>query len=127
MDHRIFEYRVRAADEFRHVDEIVEPSWAVPVVFLIFGRLDIDDPVDELAAFRIDRVADRIEQQLRWTMPADAYHAGAGENRLPPRHAAPHVDAGIFRGTFVGIEPLAQHRMNALAAHHDAAALRLER
>jgi hypothetical protein len=60
-------------------------------------------------------------------VPANANHAGAGQKRPPARHAAPHIDAGIFRRAFLGVELLAQGRMDSFATHRDATALRRQR
>ena len=60
-------------------------------------------------------------------MPTDADHAAAGQDRLPSRHAAPHVEARVLRRPFVRIKLLAHARVDAFTAHDDAAALRLER
>ena len=108
IDHRIFQDGVGACDEFRHVEpiempvghgrqEVFQTAAAIPVARLVDRRLDVADPVHQLAAFGVDIVADRVDQQLGRMVPADADHAGAGQERLPARDAAPHVDAGIFR------------------------------
>ena len=139
IDHRKFQNGVGVAHHVGHVqpievpvgdavDEILEPAGTVPVALgLVVGRLDIEDPIDELAAFGVDIVADRIDQNLGDVEPADAHHAGAGEVGLPARDAAPHIDAGIARRAFVRIELLANHRVDAFATDDHVAALRRQR
>ncbi len=58
---------------------------------------------------------------------ADAGDAAAGEVRLLPRHAAPHIDAAIGERAFVRIELRPHRRMDAVAGHQHVALLRLQR
>ncbi len=102
-------------------DEVVERAGAVPVALAIVRRLDLGDPVDQLQAVGAG-LADRIDHHLAMRQPARAHHARARQHRLPPRHAAPHVDAGIARLAFVGEELLADRRIDAVAGDRDAAA-----
>src|SRR5262249_2753471 len=102
-------------------DEIVARSGAVPVALAVIRRLDFGDPVDELQAVRA-RGADRIDHHLSVRQPTGAPHARARQDRLPARRAAPHVDAGITRLAFVGIELLAHRRIDAVAGDGDATA-----
>jgi hypothetical protein len=72
----------------------------------------------------IDVIADGIDHDLRMGEPADADHGGDVEDRRPARHAAPHIDTGVDRLAFVGVELLADHRVNAVGADDGSAALR---
>src|SRR5262249_3574343 len=78
-------------------------------------------------AIGVDVVPDRIDQEFGGVMPADADHAGAGEKRLPARDTAPHVDAGIFRRSFVWVKLFSGDRMNAFGAGHEVPTLRGQR
>src|SRR5688572_12657878 len=59
--------------------------------------------------------------QLPGRQPAGAHHARPRQDRLPARHATPHVDPGVVRLALVRIELLADHRMDAVAADRDFA------
>ncbi len=135
VDHGKFEDEVGSAEHGRYVepiempvvknvDEVVELAGAIPVSSLIVRGRDLGNPVDELAAFAVDVVADRVDHHLARREPAGADVARASAIRLPARDAAPHVDAGIHRLTFIGMELLANDGMKAIAGNHDLAFLR---
>src|SRR6201999_793287 len=63
-----------------------------------------------------------IDHHLAVRHPPCPHHAGAGQYRLPSRHAAPHVNAGIAWLAFVRKELLADGRIDAVAGDHGAAA-----
>src|SRR5260370_41805405 len=71
-------------------------------------------------------MADRIDHHLAVRQPSRPHHAGAGQYRLPSRHAAPHVDAGIAWFSFIREKPFADRGIDAVAgdggapAHHIA-------
>src|SRR5262245_5635932 len=128
IDHRVLEHQLRRAQERRNVepveapafgaaDEILHPRGTVPVPALVLRRLDLPQPVHELPAFGVDAVADRVVNELAGREPAGARHARAGQDRLPARHAAPHVDPAVARLAFIGVELPADHGVNAVAAY----------
>jgi hypothetical protein len=102
--------------------KVFEPAGAAPVAHRGLGRVDLGDPVHELVAFGIDVVADRVDHHLSDREPARAHHARARKKRLPSRGAAPHVHARIARCAFVGVELLAQGRVDAVATDGHGAA-----
>ncbi len=102
-------------------DEIVDRAWPVPVALAIDRRLDFGDPVDQLQPVGAGG-ADRIDHHLAVRQPSRPHHAGARQHRLPARHAAPHVDAGIARLAFVRKKLLADRRIDAVAGDRDATA-----
>jgi hypothetical protein len=57
----------------------------------------------------------------------DACDAAAGEVRLLPRHAAPHIDAAIGERALVRIELRPYRGMDAVARHQHVALSRLQR
>ncbi|MDT4839847.1 hypothetical protein FQZ97_736480 [compost metagenome] len=88
---------------------------------------DLGHPVHQLVAVGVDVVADGVDDHLAGGQPAGAHHAGAGEKGLAASGAAPHVHAGIAGRAFLGVKLLAQHRVDAVAAHRDATAHRGQR
>ena len=124
------------ADQLRHIepveapalidrDEIGKVARLVPVVHLDGVALELGGPVDELVAFAVDVVDDRIDHDLAGEDRADAQIAAPGEDRLVPRHAAPGVDAGEHHA--VADQLLAQRRVDAVAGDHDAGRDRRQR
>ena len=105
----------------KSADEIVERARAIPVAPAIVGRLDLGDPVDELQAVAAG-FTDRVDHHLAMRQPARARQARARQDRLPPRDAAPHVDAGIARLALIGEKLLADHRIDAVAGNRGASA-----
>src|SRR5262245_2485591 len=137
VDHRIGEDCVGLAHHCRHVEpievpvaidrqEVVEPSWLVPVDRHGHLALDLHHPVDELVAGRIDVIANRIDDEGR--MPrTDAGDGAAGEVGLLPRYAAPHIDAAIGERAFLRIELRPHRRMDAVACDQHVALVLRER
>ena len=132
IDHREFQHMIGSADKGRHIeplempigkgaDEIVKRAGPGPVTLAIVGRFDLRDPVDQLLAVGVSGT-DRIDHHLAVRHPAGAHHAGARQHRLPAGHAAPHVDSGIARFAFLGIELLANRGIDPIARDRDAAA-----
>jgi len=132
IDHREFQHAVGGADKGRHIepvempvgeraDEIVDRAGPVPVALAINRGFDFGHPVDQLQAV-ITGSTDRIDHHLAMRQPSRPHHAGAGQNRFPSRHPAPHVDAGIARLAFAGEKLLAHRRIDAVAGDRDAAA-----
>src|SRR5664279_4788389 len=101
-------------------DEIDQGASPVPVTFEIARRFDFGDPVDKLQSIAVDG-ADRVDHHLAMRQPAGTYQAGAREDRLPARDAAPHVDAGIAGLAFVREELLAEDGIDAVAGDRDTA------
>src|ERR1700730_11671493 len=76
IDHRIFQNYVGTANESRHVkpiempigdcaNEIVNIPGTAPVtLLLVMRRLDVDDPINQLASLIVDIVANRINQNF---------------------------------------------------------------
>lgn len=135
VDHRVLQDGVGGQDQRGHVEpvevpvgeggqEVLEAPGAAPVAHRGLGRVDLGDPVHELAALVVDVVADRVDHHLADGEPARAHHAAAREKGLPGRGASPHVDARIARRALVRIQLLAQRRVDAVAAHRDRAAHR---
>src|SRR5580692_111018 len=102
-------------------EEVVERAWAIPVAPAIDGSFDLGDPVDELQAV-MARLADRVDHHLAMRQPTRACQTCARQDRLPPRDAAPHVDAGIARFALIGEKLLADDRVDAVAGDRGAAA-----
>src|SRR5258708_30431281 len=67
-------------------------------------------------------MTDRIDHHLAVRQPARPHHAGARQYRLPSRHAAPHVDAGIARFALVREKLLADRGVDAVAGDRGTAA-----
>ena len=110
------------------IDEVGERSRPVPIALrAVLRRFDFRDPVDELPPCGVDVVADRVDHHLAVGKPAGAHHAGARQERLPGRHAAPHVDARVARLAFMRMQLLADDRMQPVAADHHVGALRRTR
>ncbi len=104
-----------------------EPAAAGPVLAHRLGPLDLGHPVDQRQAVGLGRArANRIDHRLADRHPARRDHGVAAEIGRPAHRTAPHVDARIQGRPLVGIELAAQRRMDAVAAHRDLAALRLD-
>ena len=56
-----------------------EAAGPVPIARLVAWGLDLGDPVDELAAFGVDVVADRVDYHFAGGEPSGPHHAGAGQ------------------------------------------------
>ena len=132
VHHRVLEHLLGVADQRRAVEpvevpvlegrvEILDPAAEVPVLHHVARRLDFGHPVDELAARGVQFAADRVDHHLADFQPACHRHAGAGQERLRARHAAPHVDALVRGRTFAWKELLAHGGMDAVAADGAAA------
>jgi hypothetical protein len=102
--------------------EILEPARLAPVHDRD-GLLDLRNPVDELTAFRIDVVADRIDDQ-RAVPRADPGNASSGKNRPTPCHAAPEIGAAVTEGAFIAMELTPHGGMDAVARHENIARLK---
>ena len=63
-------------------------------LIMLAGLADLGHPVDELVAFAVDVVKDRVDHHLPGADRADAHIGAAVPHGLAPRHAAPGVDAG---------------------------------
>ena len=76
-----------------------------------------------LTAFRIDVVADRIDDQ-RAVPGADPGNASSGKKRPTPCHAAPEIGAAVTEGAFIAMELAPNGGMDAVARHENIARLR---
>src|SRR5206468_1611232 len=104
-------------------DEILESPVAIPVARPMLRCLDLGNPVDELQPGGVDVVANRVDHHLAVGEPAGADHAGAVQYRRPPRDAAPHVDAGVPRRTFLRMQLPADNGMQSVAGDDDGPTL----
>ena len=68
-----------------------------------------------------------VDDHLAGRKPPGPDHVGAGKERLPPRRAAPHVDARIARRALVREELPAHRRMDAVAGDCDGRPPRRQR
>src|SRR3954469_23089833 len=75
VNHRIFEDRLRPADQLGHVepvetpavvnmDEVLDPARLVPVVPRFAPGFDFGGPVDKLISLATDVVDDRVDDDL---------------------------------------------------------------
>src|SRR5271169_2000870 len=102
-------------------DEVVDVPDPVPVALAVDRRFDFGNPVDGLQPVAV-RGTDWIDHHLAVRQPSRPREARARQNRLPPRDAAPHVDAGIARLAFVRKKLLADNRVDAVASDRGATA-----
>jgi hypothetical protein len=105
VHHRIFENLVGIADQSRYIKPVEAPAFiqrkkvgqiARLVPIILFGgiALDLGHPVNQLVAFGINVIDDRVNHDLAGENRADPHIGTATQDRLAPRHPAPRVDAG---------------------------------
>src|SRR5215207_9342632 len=99
------------------MDELLNSAFAIPVAQQQIPRPDhLDYPIDELATFRIDVIANGIDNEFARLFDAEIDHARAAEKRLPARHATVLCRPFIAGYGFIRVHASPSDRMNTVAA-----------
>src|SRR5680860_687741 len=104
--------------------EVLQSGVTVPVVRIRTRPLERRHEVHQLVAGSVDVVANRVDHHLADGHPSDAGRVGAAQHRLPGGDTAPDRQARVDRIALVGVELMADHRVDAVAADDDLAARR---
>src|SRR5215218_2490861 len=104
------------------MDEFLNSAFTIPVAQQQIPRPNhFDHPIDELVTFRIDVIANGIDNEFARFLDAEIDHARAAEKRLPARYATVLCRSFIARHGFIRVHAFPSNRMNTVAANDNSA------